>query len=271
MNVLDLCAGIGGMSLGLRLAEPEARTVCYVEREAFSCAHLVAKMQEGLLDAAPLWSDLCTFDGKAWRGKVDLITAGFPCQPHSVAGKRRAQQDDRWIFDDILKIVNDAEPPFVFFENVPGLRTSGLNLVLQGLSRLGFDARWNVFSAAGVGAPHLRKRLFIFGANSNGLRQLQSERCQPVDRGRFGDMGQEMADSNGERLERRTLSTECQNQLSAGQSGLEQGEWWQSEPTMGRLANGVSDRVDRLRALGNAVVPVVVAIAWKELTRDFSG
>lgn len=92
-TVLSLCAGVGGLDLGVRLAEPAARTVCFVEIEAYACAILAARMAENALDPAPVWTNLRTFDGKPWRGTVDCITAGYPCQPFSVAGKQRGAED----------------------------------------------------------------------------------------------------------------------------------------------------------------------------------
>jgi len=126
VNVLDLCAGIGGMSLGVRRAVPSARTVCYVEREAFCCAVLVKQMQLGALDTGPVWTDLATFDGLPWRGKVDLVTAGFPCQPFSFAGDRNQLDDHRWLWPDIERIIASVQPGLVFLENVPGLVVEGV-------------------------------------------------------------------------------------------------------------------------------------------------
>lgn len=160
-NVLSLCSGVGGLELGLELAVANARPVCYVEREAYAAEVLAARIAEGFLADAPIWTDLATFDGAPWRGVVDCIAAGFPCQPVSVAGKRRAQEDDRWIWPDIARIIREVEPRFVFLENVPGLLIRGLGDVLGDLATSGYDAEWGVFSAAGVGAPHLRERVFI--------------------------------------------------------------------------------------------------------------
>ena len=157
LSCLALCAGIGGLELGLR---PWVRTVGYVERDAYAAACLVARMEEQALDPAPVWDDLATFDGRPWRGCVDLISAGFPCQPVSCAGKRQGQADERWLWDDVARIVRDVRPALVFLENTPGLLSLGFGRVLGDLAHLGFDADWGVFSVAGSGAPHLRKRVF---------------------------------------------------------------------------------------------------------------
>lgn len=149
------------LDLGVRIAVPHARTVCYVEREIPACAILAARMGDGLLDPAPVWLDLATFDGRPWRGAVDCIVAGFPCQPWSVAGDKRGINDSRWIWDDIGRIIRDVRPGYVFLENVPGLVSGGgVRYVLGTLAECGFAAEWDLFSAAEAGAPHERQRWF---------------------------------------------------------------------------------------------------------------
>lgn len=100
-NVLSLCSGIGGLDLGLRLALPQARTVCYAEREVYPAAVLAARIADGALDDAPIWSDLRRFDGQPWRGVVDCIIGGYPCQPFSLAGKRLGTRDPRFVWPHI--------------------------------------------------------------------------------------------------------------------------------------------------------------------------
>lgn len=170
LRSIELCAGYGGFTLGLR--DYGIRTVAYVERDSYAAATLVARMEEERLDQAPIWDDLCTFDGTAWRGRVDLITAGFPCQPFSTAGKQRGLDDDRWIWPNIAGIIADVRPRYVFLENVTGLIRAGLANVLADLAALGFDAEWGVLSAAAVGAPHRRQRVWI-------LAYADDERHEP--------------------------------------------------------------------------------------------
>lgn len=182
LNGLALCAGVGMLDEGVRLAFEhlgfEYSTVAYVEREAFAAAQLVALMESGCLDAAPVWSDLCTFDTRPWRGLVDCVTAGFPCQPHSVAGKRAGLDDSRWIWPDIARLVGELRPAFVMLENVPGLAsTGGLDACIGDLAERGYDAEWARLSAAAVGASHERERLFIFGWLTEGMADA---RCEPV-------------------------------------------------------------------------------------------
>lgn len=159
---MALCAGAGGLELGLRIAlNDDYRCVVYVEREAYAAATLVARMADQTLDQAPVWDDVATFDGRPWRGLVDIVSAGFSCQPWSDAGKKLGIQDERWLWPDIARIVREVGPEWVFLENVAGLVRGGLEHVLRDLAAQGFDAEWDCVSAAEVGAPHLRQRLFI--------------------------------------------------------------------------------------------------------------
>ncbi len=160
---LSLCSGVAGLELGLRLAlGPTYQTVAFCERDAYAAAALVARMEDAALDHAPIWDDLESFPGWAFRGKVDILSAGFPCQPWSVAGKRGGTDDERWIWPAIWRIICDVEPAIVFLENVPGLLVpDGIGEVLGSLAELGFDAEWTCLRASDVGAPHQRNRVFI--------------------------------------------------------------------------------------------------------------
>jgi DNA (cytosine-5)-methyltransferase 1 len=158
---IALCAGVGGIELALKLVDPGYKTVCYVEGEAYAAAVLVLRAQEKALDDAPIWSNIKSFDGVPWCGRVDIITAGFPCQPWSSAGKQRGTDDDRWLWPDIARIIKEVEPTEVLLENVPGLLRGGIEVVLEDLAEMGYDAAWGRFSARGVGAPHLRQRIFV--------------------------------------------------------------------------------------------------------------
>ena len=173
LNCIHLCSGYGGFELGFKLAGINARTVAHVERDTYAAATLVARMAEKNLDQAPIWDDLTTFNGAAWRGKVDCITAGFPCQPFSAAGKQLGVEDHRWLWPAIKRIILGVGPTYVFLENVPQLVRAGLPLVLSDLAQLGFNAEWGLYSAAEVGAPHKRDRFWLLAHSpSNQPRQL---------------------------------------------------------------------------------------------------
>lgn len=160
-NLMSLCAGVGGLELGVRIARPGARGVCYVEREVPAAARLVARMQDGSLHEAPIWSDLTTFDGRPWRGLVDCLTSGDPCQPNSVAGKQLGRDDDRWILDHVFRIIDEVRPARVFRENVPGNADGQLEAIVPALEGMGYRVAAGIFSARGARANHLRERLFI--------------------------------------------------------------------------------------------------------------
>jgi DNA (cytosine-5)-methyltransferase 1 len=125
LDLISLCTGGGGLDLGVGLAIPGARPVCYVEREAFAVSHLVEAMQKGLMAPAPIWSDVRTFDGRAWRGLVDGVIGGIPCQPHSVSGKRRGAGDERDLWSPARRIIVQCRPWFVLIENVAGIVSTG--------------------------------------------------------------------------------------------------------------------------------------------------
>lgn len=163
LTELSLFSGYGGFTLGLRLAGIPTRTVCYVEREPYCQEIIIARIRDLLLDDAPIWSDAKTFDGEPWRGVVDLITAGFPCQPHSIAGSRKGGNDERNLWPDTLRIISEVRPRFALLEN------AGINLrnrrepayaydVLADLAAIGYDSEWASIPAAAAGAPHLRWR-----------------------------------------------------------------------------------------------------------------
>ena len=158
---LSLCSGAGGIDLGLTIALPGYRTVGHVERETFAAATLVARMEDASLDQAVVWDDVGTFDGRPWRGAVDIVTAGYPCQPFSVAGKRRGADDPRHLWPHVARIIGEVEPPFVFLENVAHHLRLGFAEVAGGLVGMGYRLAAGLFTAAEVGAPHKRERLFI--------------------------------------------------------------------------------------------------------------
>ncbi len=158
---VSLCAGYGGIDLGLKRAIPNLRTIAFSEIEAFACANLVAKMEAGCLDAAPIWTDVKTFPWQEFRGKVDILSGGYPCQPFSAAGKRLGKDDPRHLWPWIADGIRVCRPAVCFFENVEGHISLGLREVIGELEESGYRATWGVFSAAEVGAPHQRKRVFI--------------------------------------------------------------------------------------------------------------
>ena len=323
-TVISFCAGYGGIERGLELAGIAHRVLAYVEIEAFAIANLVAKMEQGELVPAPIYTDLKTFPSDLFRDSVDIITGGYPCQPFSVAGKAQAFDDPRHLFPYILDHVRTIRPSQCFFENVEGHINRGLESVLQDLEGAGYDSTWGIFSAEEVGAPHQRKRIFIL-ANSSGAGRQQVSRGthenESEHEGRStvqtnitssqgeGNRERSMAnpDSDDRRDRSRTLPRERwpwlehrsgserqlvgqpEEELANPDSFRSQGvrsnehqegrqrqeerptglcsgaEIWDVEPELGRVAHGIKNRVDRLRLLGNGVVPQTAARAWEVL------
>ncbi len=301
LNCIHLCSGYGGFELGFKLAGIDARTVAHVERDTYAAATLVARMGEETLDEAPIWDDLTTFDGQAWRGKVDCITAGFPCQPFSQAGKQLGVEDDRWIWPAIKRIICDVGPGFVFLENVPQLVRGGLPFVLCDLAQLGFNAEWGLHSAAEVGAPHKRDRFWLLAhSTSNQPRQLGNTKgSQPTQKhgsivwgdtasdGLWQQQQQDVADTSscGRPEDRGNVSrdsTEASSSRPSGDAGrsnthaawppTRDGNWDQyisqggPKPALRRGTDGPTQGLaDTLHLGGNGLVPSVAAAAFIEL------
>lgn len=161
-HVISLCSGYAGLELAIGLVVRGSRTVCYVEREAFAACVLATRMEEGCLDPAPIWSDLRTFDGRPWRGIVSCVAAGIPCQPHSQAGKRKHEDDERYLWPDFLRVVRECESPLFFLENVGGFSRM-LPILDRDCWAHGYQAIAASFTALEVGAPHERLRGFVLG------------------------------------------------------------------------------------------------------------
>jgi DNA (cytosine-5)-methyltransferase 1 len=177
---ISVCSGVGGLDLGLSSAcgvEP----VVYIEREAFAAACLVARMEEARLAPAPLWDDVCTFDARPWRGLVDLVAGGTPCQDLSLAGKRRGLDGERSrLFFEHVRIAVECEAPLFFWENVAGA-TRVVPRVCEYLGERGYRGAWAVVRASDVGAPHERARIFLL-AYSEGFAKREphhAQRAQP--------------------------------------------------------------------------------------------
>jgi DNA (cytosine-5)-methyltransferase 1 len=238
LNELALFAGAGGGILGGHLLG--WRTVCAVEWEAYPASVLCVRQNDGFLPPFPIWDDVQTFDGKPWRGIVDVVSGGFPCQDISAAGKGGGIEAERsGMWKEMARIIGEVRPQYAFVENSSMLTSRGLGTVLADLASLGLDAEWGVLSAADVGANHLRERIWIVAKNT-----------------------EQFCNSNSKDVERQWKKS----------IGIEQklgnfgnSSWWKIEPNMGRVADGVASRVDRLKAIGNGQVSRVAAIAWKLL------
>ena len=214
---LSLCTGYEGIGKGLRRVLPNVREIAYVEIEAFAIANLVNKMETQQLDAAPIYTNLKEFPYGKFRGEVDILSGGFPCQPFSQAGARKATEDPRHLFPYIAEGIRECQPRIVFLENVEGIisakTTDGesvLRYVLRTLEGLGYKATAGIFSASEVGFPHQRKRVYILGVSdtiSSGLRGgRSSEECR--------DEREGILSNEGERNEVRSETEGCSNTSS---------------------------------------------------------
>lgn len=281
-TVIAFCAGYGGIERGLELAGLEHRVIAYVEIEAYAIANLVSKMETGQLPPAPIYTDIKTFPSEVFRDRVDIITGGYPCQPFSAAGKRKGGDDPRHLWPYIRKHVETIRPVQCFFENVEGHISLGLNSVISDLEEDGYSTTWGIFSAREVGAPHQRKRVYIM-ANRNGVRcdwwklpdtAVANSRCSA------SSEGKQQTELRTARLGESPRGTwsDCGSPQNAKRQawpsgpGQEQHEWeqprtvWKTKPLLGGTLDGNRNRVDRLRLLGNAVVPQTAAKAYSVLS-----
>lgn len=234
---VSLCAGYGGIDLGLHRAIRNLRTIAVSEIEAFACANLVAKMEAGLLDCAPIWTDLKTFPWSDFRDRVDILSGGYPCQPFSAAGKRLGAEDPRHLWPHISAGIAAMRPSVCFFENVEGHISLGLPDVIEDLGRLGYRATWCVASASECGAPHQRKRIFILAHDQSlGIQgrwpswieesRPHAGQALPVRGGDAG--GEQLADSAGDRLNGSLFDREAIEQAEG--NAIAGGSAWPSRP-----------------------------------------
>jgi len=267
VNELALFAGAGGGILAGHLLG--WRTVCAVEWEPYAACVLAARQNDGILPPFPIWDDIQTFDGRPWRGIVDVVSGGFPCQDISAAGRGAGIEGERsGMWREMARVVSEVRPRYVFVENSPMLTARGGARVIADLTAIGYDAQWDVMGAADVCAPHQRDRIWIV-AYSNGMRELQPQGFKQNERRRISDSSQQVAYPDCTNMEGGGEEDDSERwQESRRYAGLAcRTEWWSIEPNVGRVANGVAARVDRLKAIGNGQVPAVAATIFKHLTK----
>lgn len=243
LDLISLCTGGGGLDLGFQLAVPGARTVCMVEREAFAVAHLVSAMEQGRLHPAPVWSDARTFRSREWRGCVDGVVGGIPCQPHSLAGKRLGAEDERDLWTEARRIFVQSGAWFFLLENVRGMVSSGgAERVWRDFQRLGCAVEGGLFTAAEVGAPHERERLFILAVADGGGDRQQWGSQQNVRKVQSGEQAPRWGDA--ERRDRDVagvnLADTAVARLERGKSGGTSGQRRES-PAFERVSRALAD------------------------------
>ena len=298
-------------------------TIGYVEIDKY-CQQIIAqRIKDEIFKEAPIFTDVREFIQSGavdeYRGITDVVTAGFPCQPFSVAGKGKGKDDSRNLWPETIEVIRRVRPGYAFLENVPGLLAHKyIGRIFGELAEAGYDARWCVLGADDVGAPHRRKRLWIVAHSSSIWSQIgrtyqadaeiggtgknyisgsgiydrrQSDAKENEDvahsqsesgDGSYDDggisMGREqvsksgnsggannVADSDSERGRGGNIGRKDAENVGKPSRRSEHG-YWHTEPNVGRVAHGVANRVDRLKALGNGQVPLVAATAWKLLS-----
>jgi DNA (cytosine-5)-methyltransferase 1 len=210
------------------------RTVCYVEWDRYAVDILKARIRDGYLHDAPIWDDAFTFDGRPWAGLVDIVSAGFPCQPFSLAGKGLAEHDPRNGWPAAIRILREVRPAFAFLENVPGLISKPYyRRILGDLAEAGYDIEQDCISAQEIGAPHLRERLWIIAHAEGSDRNLSAiaGRGEEVHAGGNGE-AQLMADA--ESTERDRIGTE-QDRSQDGPTDGSQVIWHPEHPRHRRI------------------------------------
>lgn len=271
MNELALFAGVGGGILGGHLLG--WRTVCAVENNAYAASVLVARQNDKTLPPFPIWDDVCTFDGKPWRGRVDVVSGGFPCQDLSAIGKGAGLDGARsGLWREMARIVDEVRPKFVFVENSPLLVQRGLSVVLKNLAEIGYDARWTIIGADDAGFPHHRKRFWLLGYPIGTGLERHSGDVQKTG-GDSASVGS--TTPPGLRFSGWQRAVSFPDNPTTGNPEyqfcwIEKQLWARRktrfvEPSVGRVAHGVAHRMDRLTAIGNGQVPAVVKLAWEFL------
>jgi DNA (cytosine-5)-methyltransferase 1 len=270
---IDLFTGIGGLTLSL---SDWIRPAIYCEIDRYAQSVLLSRMASGQLPIAPIWDDIKTLDVREFRGHIDIIYGGFPCQDISIAGAGRGLEGERsGLFFEILRLAEEIKPKFIFLENVPAISTRGLDRVAREISALGYDCRWDIVSAAEVGALHKRERWFLLGyakhngslspdvaySNCPGLQEKRAEQqtartqqCLP------------MANSDsksGPRLRSREEERFPIVGVRGKYSTIDQ--WQKAVSSMDRVTDGIPHRAHRIKCLGNGVVPIQAKEAFERL------
>ena len=254
MNELALFAGAGGGILGGKLLG--WRTVCAVEWEAYPASVLCARQNDGLLPPFPIWDDVQTFDGRPWRGIVDVVSGGFPCQDISAAGKGAGIEGERsGMWREMARIIHEVQPQYVFVENSPVLTSRGLGVVLGDLAKMGFDARWGVLGHDKFGGQQRRDRIWIVAnTRKKSFCTLVERKSKVFQQWKKKEWGEGWVDFV------------VGNDGTTPPSWRVRGQENDSRPIMWRSGDGMANGVDRIAAIGNGQVPRVAAAAWRILS-----
>jgi len=254
LRELHLFAGAGGGILGGMLLGHTC--VCAVEIEPYCRQVLFQRQRDSILPKFPIWDDIKTFDGKPWRGLVDVVCGGFPCTDISCAGRKAGiEGKSSGLWKEMARIINEVRPKYAFVENSSNLIRKGLSVVLSDLTKIGYDSVWTIVGAYEAKAPHRRERTYLLAfPNSNSIGRNEqtgfSEKIQQPKEQRI-----QPKESKQSKLYE-PLYGDCVNGWV---------KWWGTEPRISRVVDGVANRVDRIKAIGNGQVPQCVVLAWKIL------
>lgn len=244
LNTFHLFAGAGGGILADLLLGHNPIGACEIEQ--YPRDVLLARQRDGILPNFPIWDDVCTLDGKPWRGTVDVLAGGFPCQDISAAGTGEGISGERsGLWKEYARLIGEIQPLFVFAENSSVLRTRGLGVVLKDLASLGYNARWGVIGAGNIGAPHKRDRMWVLAYTNNESRLQTYSQTSTL---------------RSQRDSRDDASRAYWNETPSL-------NWSLPEAVSDGTPDGVAYRLDRLRAIGNGQVPQVAALAFNVLSR----
>jgi DNA (cytosine-5)-methyltransferase 1 len=264
---LDLFSGIGGITRALM---PWVRPMAYVECDQYAQHVLLSRMRDKSLPSAPIWDDVRTLRREHLDVPIDCVYGGFPCQDISVAGTGEGLAGKRsGLVFEVLRLVEELQPSFVFLENVPAIRTRGEERVVKELASRGYDCRWDNLSAEDVGAPHRRTRWWLLAANARSIgtgdKQQEKGSGRELGQGRdeSSDYGEKesLAYAHSSRLKEREFEFAERTKLAR----TEFSSWWEAESDVCRVVDELPHRVDRTRCLGNAVVPAQAREAFIRL------
>jgi DNA (cytosine-5)-methyltransferase 1 len=250
MNELHLFAGAGGGILGGMLLGHTC--VCAVEIEPYCRKVLFQRQRDGILPKFPIWDDVTTFDGRPWRGKIDVVCGGFPCQDISCAGKGAGIEGERsGLWSEMARIIREVRPRYAFVENSPMLVGRGLAVVLGDLAEMGYDAKWGVIGSDQTGAPFRRARIWVVACSDKGRFSLSQRAFKGSQKQKKYRPRSDTYNARGFRPD------ETSGFVSSS-----------GEPCLLGGDNVIPHAVDRLKAIGNAQDPVVAATAFKLLGQN---
>jgi DNA (cytosine-5)-methyltransferase 1 len=280
---LDLFTGVGGITLAL---QDYVTPLAYCEIDTYAQSVLLQRMQEGYLPKAPIWDDIRSLQVEELP-RIDIIYGGSPCQDISVAGRQAGLEGERsGLIFEVFRLIDETKAPFIFLENVPNIRTKGAERICKELAERGYDCRWCNISARDVGALHKRERWFLLAystslgyADKTGLQEKRTEQqatrieqssvlsnteCEGLHE-RYKHQARQVTGCSGELQSDWTAKSEFRGISNGLPEGLDSSIWekeWEGVP---RVIKGLPNRVDRIKALGNSVVPLQVREAFKML------